>query len=135
MIVLEDRTVAALVPAQSGSKSIISKNLQELVGKPLVAWPIETAKKIQEIDNIHVTTEHDDITETPQEYGASVIRRPPELATDDSLVVEAIKHAIKELTLSGSRPDYLTLLEPTSPLRATEDVLSASLDLMKGTNL
>ena len=41
---IDGHRVIALTPARGGSKSVPYKNLHPLGGKPLLAWPIETAK-------------------------------------------------------------------------------------------
>ena len=35
----------AIIPARGGSKRIPRKNIKEFCGKPMIAWPIETAIK------------------------------------------------------------------------------------------
>ena len=37
--------VMALIPARSGSKSVVNKNIRKVAGKPLMAWSIEQALK------------------------------------------------------------------------------------------
>jgi CMP-N-acetylneuraminic acid synthetase len=112
----------ALVPARGGSKSIPKKNIKQLGNQPLVAWPIQTAKKTSEINNTYVTTDDDNIASLGREHGASIIQRPPEYATDDSLVIEAIHHAISIITQNKQEPDRVVVLEPTCPFRAVTDV-------------
>ena len=118
----DEQTVAALVPARGGSTTVPEKNLRVLGDRPLVAWPICTAMSTQEVNGVYITTDDDEIATVSREYGASVINRPPELATDDALVIDAIKHAISSLTEAGQRPDRTVLLEPTCPFRAVKDI-------------
>lgn len=119
---LNGSQVVAAIPARGGSKGVPRKNLRELGGKPLVAWPIKIAKEVQSIDKVVVTTDDDEIAETARDYGAEVVKRPAELAKDDSIVITAIRHLIGTLKEDGHPVDYLVILEPTSPLRLPEDV-------------
>jgi N-acylneuraminate cytidylyltransferase len=112
----------ALVPARGGSSSIPRKNLKELGDRPLVTWPIATAKSTGGIDDVFVTTDDGEIGDTAKEYGAKVINRPSEHAKDDSLVIDAIKHALDVFSGSNGEPDRMVLLEPTCPFRGVEDV-------------
>lgn len=116
--------VAALVPARGGSTSVPNKNLQKLGDRPLVAWPIRTAMSTPEVDKVYTTTDNEEIATVSREYGASVIDRPPEIATDDALVIDAVEHAIRSLNKTNRRPNRMVLLEPTCPFRAVEDVRS-----------
>ena len=56
--------VVAIIPARGGSKSIPRKNIRKLGGKPLIAYIIETAQKVKEIDKVVVSTEDKEIAET-----------------------------------------------------------------------
>ena len=39
------KKVIAIIPARSGSKGVIGKNIKNLKGKPLISYTIEEAKK------------------------------------------------------------------------------------------
>lgn len=124
-----DEAVVALVPARGGSTGVPGKNLRELGGKPLVAWPIEVAQATDAIDRTVVSTDDDEIARAARAAGAEVIDRPAHLATDDSLVVDTVRHAVETLGDDGERPSSLVMLEPTSPFRRPDDV-EACLDLL-----
>jgi CMP-N-acetylneuraminic acid synthetase len=102
---------------------VVGKNIRPLAGKPLIAWSIETAKQCPSVDSIVVSTDGEDIAQVARENGAEVpFLRPPELARDDTLQVDAIRHAVLELEGKGARYDLILLLQPTAPLRRPEDV-------------
>ena len=49
--------------------------------------------------------------------------RPPELARDESGSFEVAEHALRWIEADEARmPDYLLLLQPTSPLRTADDI-------------
>jgi CMP-N,N'-diacetyllegionaminic acid synthase len=112
--------VLAVIPARGGSKSIPLKNIQPLAGKPLLAYTIEAAKQSRHLDRCVVSTDHDDIAKVATAYGAEVIHRPPEYATDQASTELALLHAVGALREAGYRPDYVVTLEPTSPFRTAE---------------
>ncbi|WP_367606911.1 hypothetical protein [Legionella sp. W05-934-2] len=111
------KKIVALIPLRGGSKSIKNKNLALLGGKPLLAWPIETAQAIPEIDKIIVSTDNDAIKRASESYGAEVHDRPAHLATDEAVVADVIRYTHKTLMEIGETYDYMILLEATSPFR------------------
>ena len=55
----------------------------DLNGKPLVAWSIESAKKINKISRIIVSTDSEEIAEVALKFGAEIpFLRPSELSLD-----------------------------------------------------
>ena len=117
---IDGLSVASIIPARGGSKSIKQKNLQYLGNKPLLMWPIECSLKTGLIDRTIVSTDDDEICEVAKRGGAEVYRRPNYLATDDALVIDTIRHLHSQLTLEGKPVDIFVLLEPTSPFRTPE---------------
>lgn len=112
--------VVALIPARGGSKSVPYKNLYPLGGKPLLAWPIETALATPEIDSIYVSTDDERISACARDHGAKVHQRPAELASDTALVADTVRHLYSELTARSEGIDIFVLLEATSPFRTPE---------------
>jgi len=112
-----------LIPARGGSKSIPLKNIKPLLGKPLIAYTIEEALKSEYIDKIIVSTDDIQIAKISKEYGAEVpFIRPKELATDTSPTLPVIQHALKYLESEDYIPDFVVLLQPTSPLREVKHI-------------
>ena len=119
---LNGRQVIAVIPARGGSKSVPGKNIRSLGGKPLLAWSIEVAKQVSEIDRIIVSTDDAQIASVGRTHGAEVYARPPHLATDEALVIDALKDLLQTLQAEGETPEWVILLEPTCPLRTADDV-------------
>lgn len=117
---INNKRIVAFIPVRGGSKSIINKNLALLGGKPLVAWPIEVASEVPEIDEIIVSTDAQNIANTAKSYNVSIQYRPDHLATDTALVADVIRHYRSILSAENSLPDYMVLLEATSPFRTKE---------------
>jgi CMP-N,N'-diacetyllegionaminic acid synthase len=106
--------ILGLIPARGGSKGIPRKNLAPLAGKPLLAWTVDAARGAQELTRVVVSTDDDEIAAAA---GVEVLRRPPELAEDDTPMLDVVRHAVGELS-----PDVVVVLQPTSPLRRAEHV-------------
>ena len=125
--------ILALIPARGGSKGIKKKNIKLLFGKPLIAWTIDQAKKSEYLNKIIVTTEDEEIGEISRSWGADIIKRPKELAKDESPTIDAIFHTLEVLKSENYNPDIIILLQPTSPLRTTKDIDNA-MELFLNTN-
>lgn len=53
--------ILTFVPARGNSRQIVRKNLLMLGRKPLIAWPVDTAKNIPEVCDILVSTDYPEI--------------------------------------------------------------------------
>ena len=116
--------ILAIVPARAGSKGIPNKNIRSFCGKPLLAYPIEVAKKSGIFDRIIVDTDSEEIAAIGKKFGAEApYLRPKHLATDKAVVIDAVLLLLQRLKKDGYRPDIISLLQTTSPLREVEDVL------------
>lgn len=124
--------IVSIIPARGGSKGIPRKNIKKLRGKPLIAYSIEQSLSSSYIDLTIVSTEDEEIAEISRQYGARVIVRPKELAEDTTPTEPALIHVINELDKESIKPDYLVLLQPTSPIRREYDIDRAIERLIDG---
>jgi CMP-N,N'-diacetyllegionaminic acid synthase len=115
--------VLGLIPARGGSKGIPRKNLAPVAGKSLLAWTVEAVNGAELLTRVVVSTDDDEIASAAE---VDVLRRPPELAQDDTPMLDVIRHAVEEL-----RPELVVVLQPTSPLRRSEHVDGAVLLLLE----
>ncbi len=116
-----------LIPARAGSKGIPRKNLRECYGRPLIAWSIahgiDAANELQGLPTpvecgVVVSTDSEEIAGVARAYGASVLMRPAELATDEALTDPVLVHAVRQLDcFPHAKPDLIALLQPTTPVR------------------
>lgn len=62
------------------------------------------------------------------------LKRPPELAQDNTPMLPVIQHAVNEYEkMVGTHVDAVVLLQPTSPLRTAEDI-DRAIQLFKDSN-
>lgn len=124
------KRVLGLINARGGSKGIPNKNIKELNGKPLIAYSVIEALACPCLARVVVSTDSEAIAKTAREYGAETpFMRPPELATDESLQIDTVLHAVAWLEETGDIYDYVAILQPTSPLRSAEDI-TGTIDLL-----
>ncbi len=110
--------ILGIIPARGGSKGFPRKNVQMLLGKPVIAYTIIAAQKSRLINRIVVSTEDEEITEISHRYGVDVIPRPTELAADDSPIEEALRHSVTYLKDNeGYYPDIVVQMQANVPVR------------------
>lgn len=114
--------VFAFVFARGGSKGLPRKNVLPLAGVPLIGHSIRSARQCPGIEKVFVSTDDDEIGAVAREWGAELIQRPAELATDSAPEWLAWRHAIGEAQARAGAFDTFISLPATSPLRAPQDV-------------
>jgi len=126
--------VIAVIPARSGSKSVVDKNIKLLGEHPLIAYSIAAAKLASGIDRIIVSTDSIEYASIARKYGAEVpFLRPPEISGDNSTDYECIKHILDWMQNEENfLPTYLVHLRPTTPLREI-NYIDMAIDLIKKT--
>lgn len=128
--------ILALIPARAGSKGIKNKNIIDLNSKPLIGYTIKATldSKYIKPDNIWCSTDSQKIANIAEKCGASIpFLRPKELAEDESSSISVAKHALKWADDNNIEFTHLLLLQPTSPLRTSEDI-DNSIEIMKEKN-
>jgi CMP-N-acetylneuraminic acid synthetase len=120
--------VLAVIPARGGSKGVPRKNLATLAGEPLVVHTIRAALACRsDFVDVIVSTEDEEVAAVAHDAGASVpFMRPAHLAGDRSASIDVIRHAIEFVERRDGLPtDWVMTLQPTAPLRSTEDIRGA----------
>ncbi len=109
----------AVIPARGGSKGIPRKNVKEFLGRPLLAWTVDVAKASKVFERVIVSTDDQDIAAIGRACGAEVpFLRPGYLAEDTAPTAPVIHHAVDWLHRKEQwLPDFVMVLEPTSPSR------------------
>ncbi len=119
--------VLGVIPARGGSKSIHRKNLVQLAGRPLIDYAIKAAIESRCLTRTILSTEDEEIRKVAKLCGADVpFIRPFDLATDEAPSVAVAQHALEYMEKEDGRTyDLMCLLQPTAPLRTSEDIDSA----------
>lgn len=129
--------ILAVIPARGGSKGVPRKNIKAICGKPLIEYTIDAAKRCEYIQRVIISTDDEEIAEVSKKLGGEVpYLRPLELSGDNSPTVECVIEFLNTLEKNeGYKPDYVALLQCTSPLRnsihikeAIEQLLESDMD-------
>lgn len=116
----------AIIPARGGSKRIPRKNIKNFCGKPMLAYPIQTALKSGCIDRVFVSTDDTEIAEIAVSYGAEVpFLREKSLADDMTGTTPVVRDTLQKLLQSGITANYCCCLYATTPLLQPESLQQA----------
>jgi CMP-N,N'-diacetyllegionaminic acid synthase len=112
-----------IIPARGGSKGIPRKNIQPLLGKPLLWYTARTALLSSRLTRVVLSTEDEEIAAVGRSCGLDVpFMRPPELARDDSPTLPVLQDVVTRLEKAGEVYDAVMTLQVTNPLRRTSDI-------------
>ncbi|MBF0380657.1 MAG: acylneuraminate cytidylyltransferase family protein [Magnetococcales bacterium] len=118
--------IVALIPARSGSKGVLDKNIKLLEGRPLLAWTIAASLRADNIDRVIVSTDSQEYARIAKECGAEApFLRPEEISADQSTDYEFIAHALDWLAANAKLPQFIVHMRPTTPLRKPDLVAMA----------
>jgi CMP-N,N'-diacetyllegionaminic acid synthase len=116
------KTIATIC-ARGGSVGLPRKNILDFCGKPLIAHTIEQALQCDFIDDVYVSTDNEEIAQIARQYGAKVpFMRPSHLATAEAGKIPVLQHCLDFFLNKNEKVSKLIDLQPTSPLRNTEDI-------------
>lgn len=102
------------------------KNIRPLMGLPLIVHSIRQAQSCDFISGVYVSTDDQEIADIAADAGATVpFLRPSHMAGVKAPKLPVIAHLIEHLTAQGIDFDAIIDLDPTSPLRSTDDIRNA----------
>ena len=116
----------AIIPARSGSVRLKDKNILEFHGLPLLIHSVNAAIDSKLFDIIHVSTNSEEISDIARNYGANVpVLRSEKNSRSDSSSMAVIIEVVEYYENQGINFEYIALLQPTSPLRKSVNIIEA----------
>ncbi len=134
-----NENLVIVIPARKNSKRLKNKNFKNFFGFPLFEWSLAAGlflkQQLSGLREISVVCTSDDdriLDLVKNKYSSSIlaVRRKPELSDDNAILSDVIFDCIYKLAerhvipldyyLSGS----FILLQPTSPIRLKDDLVS-----------
>jgi len=111
--------IIAIIPARSGSKGLINKNIRKINKKPLIYYAINDAKKSKLINKIVVSTDSKKIKNISEKLGAEVpFLRSKKLSGDKIPSNPVIKDALIKLEkIYNKKIDIVVYLQATEIFR------------------
>jgi N-acylneuraminate cytidylyltransferase len=114
----------AIIPARGGSKRIPRKNIKLFLGKPVIAYSIETAINSGIFDYVMVSTDDFEIADIAKSYGAKVpFLRSHQTSNDFSTTADVIIEVLKELKKTGHEYENACCIYPTAPLLSEKSLV------------
>ena len=121
---IKGKKVLGIIPARGGSVRVPKKNLMKVGNKTLLEHAIIHAKNSKYIDNIICSTDNNKIKNLAIKNGCSVpFLRPKILSTSKATSQKLLEYICKKVDYHH----YIALIQPTSPLRTSEDIDNALL--------
>jgi len=115
--------VIGITLARGGSKSVPKKNIRPILGKPLICYTIEEALKSEMLSEYIVSSDDDEILSISEQAGAHTVKRPDELAKDNTPHLPALMHALEYAEERyGKKYDAVADVRVTNPLKTVEDI-------------
>ena len=116
----------AIITARGGSKRIPRKNIRDFLGKPIIAYSIQTAIESGIFDDVIVSTDDNDIAEISIGYGANVpFFRSKENSDDFSDTSDVIREVILKLKDMGREYESICCIYPTAPFVTTKKLIES----------
>ena len=111
-----------IVPARGGSKTVPLKNVKLLGGRPLIEYSLRAAQASRSVTRSFVSTDCDEIREVAVSAGAEIDSRPDHLTGDAVGINSVIMEFLERRQEKEDLPEFLALLQPTSPFVSLETI-------------
>ena len=107
------------IPARSGSKTIINKNIKKLNGYPLIYYTLKTSKKLKFIKKIVFSSDSKKYHNLAKKYAKIESHyRSSKTSKDKSSDLDVFKEYVyHKLDKHEKLPEFFLHLRPTTPLR------------------
>jgi|SaaInlStandDraft_1057018.scaffolds.fasta_scaffold186480_1 pseudaminic acid cytidylyltransferase len=106
-----------VIPARGGSKRIPRKNIRPFLGKPIIAYVIQSAIEAQAFEEVMVSTDDKEISEISRKYGAEVPFFRSKVTSGDMIgLAEVLIEVLSSYGKIGKVFDQVCCILPTSPL-------------------
>ena len=123
-----------IIPARGGSKRIAKKNIKLFLGRPIIAYSIETAITSGLFDEVMVSTDDAEIAEIAVSCGAKVpFLRDKKTANDFATTFDVIEEVILEYESLGLTYEYICCIYACAPF-VSKKKLSDSFIVLKKNN-
>lgn len=124
--------IIAILMGRKGSKAFPRKNLYLVSGRPLAYYPMRVAKDCPEIDKTYLSTDDPELMELAEENDIEIIKRPPELCTDEALGEHVYLHAYNVVKNANkeSSIESVVLLMCNAP-NVTKDTISKGIKILR----
>lgn len=117
--------ILAIIPAREGSKRVPQKNFRPFAKTTLLDLAIQQALNSALVDKIVVNSDALQVKEIAAKYetdGIDFLKRPKELATDQSPAIDYMLQTLAYYESQGLFHDLVVIIQASSPLRNGSDI-------------
>lgn len=119
-------SLIAIITARGGSKRIPKKNIKDFMGKPMIAYAIDAAKKSDLFDEVMVSTDSKEIADIAKKYDAKVpFMRSEKTSNDLATTYDVLEEVILEYEKMGKHFDNIVCIYPCVPFLTGEILRNA----------
>ena len=121
-----NKNILSIIPARGGSKGIKNKNLKKINSLSLVELAMVFINSLEFVDLKIVSTDSDKILKLCKKYQHQPFKRTKKFSGDRVSDFQVISNVINNLKkITNQYFDYLLYLQPTSPFRKKNEIISA----------
>ena len=125
------KKILALVPARGGSKGIKLKNLKRIKNKSLIEIASNFIDNCKFFDQKILSSDNYLIIRHAKKLNFKIVKRNKKLSGDQVSDIDVINHTLFELSKKNLNFDYLVYLQPTSPIRRSNHLLTTLKKVIK----
>lgn len=123
----------AIIPARGGSKRIPRKNVKPFLGKPVIAYSVQSALGSGLFDEVMVSTDDPEIAAIAEQYGATVpFMRSAENADDHATLADVLLEVVRKYEERNVETENICCILPTAPLIDEREIRQAFLQFIEG---
>lgn len=116
----------AVIPARGGSKRIPRKNIKLFHGKPILLHVLHQIKLTQLFDEIHVSTDDEEIFKVVSDAGFKpIFLRPENISGDITPICDVLRYVVNQYNQLGFNFKTIGLFYSTAVFLANETILDA----------
>lgn len=124
---INNKKLTAIIPVRAGSQRVINKNIKKFAGTNLIEIKINTLKKVNEIDEIIISSDSDEMLEIGKKNNIKTHKREKYFASSKATNSEFFYNLA---TISNS--EYVLYSPVTSPLISEETIKECIYSIEKG---
>ena len=124
--------IVALIMGRKESKGLPEKNTYQVLGKPLAYYPMSAAKECRDINKVYLSTDDEKLMQFAGENNIEIIKRPPELCTDEALGEDVYVHAYRVVRERNKQDDIeIVVLLMCNAATVTSEIISAGIKVLR----
>jgi hypothetical protein len=124
--------IAALLLGREGSVGFPGKNFYQVLGRPMMEYPLIAALKAKSVDEVYVSTDSQKIKDIAGKNGARIIDRPAYLCTKEALGEDAFVHGYRYIKDTMKRDVELLVLLFCNAATITSELIDKGIEILMG---